>query len=97
MKVSRHLALPLLAVAIGLGVYLSLDLPGAPPHLVVLAGSGHVGPHAMPGRAARRGVAAALTLGPIEGDKEPPPEGAEAVDVLLVLDEDKEKEKEKEK
>ena len=30
MKVSRHLALPLLAVAIGLGVYLSLDLPGAP-------------------------------------------------------------------
>ena len=35
MKVSRHLALPLLAVAIGIGVYLSLDLQEPPqpvPH-----------------------------------------------------------------
>lgn len=30
MKVSRHLALPLLAVAIGVGAWLSLDRPGPP-------------------------------------------------------------------
>jgi len=30
MKVSRHLALPLLAVAIGTGAYLSFDRPGPP-------------------------------------------------------------------
>lgn len=30
MKVARHLALPLLAVAIGVGAWLSLDLPGPP-------------------------------------------------------------------
>lgn len=30
MKVSRHLALPLLAVAIGAGAYLSFDRPGPP-------------------------------------------------------------------
>lgn len=30
MKVSRHLALPLLAVAIGVGAYLGLDRPGPP-------------------------------------------------------------------
>jgi thiol-disulfide isomerase/thioredoxin len=30
MKVSRHLALPLLALAIGAGAYLSLDLQGPP-------------------------------------------------------------------
>lgn len=36
MKVSRHLALPLLAVAIGVGAYLSFDRPGPPqpvPHV----------------------------------------------------------------
>lgn len=30
MKASRHLALPLLALAIGVGGYLTLDLPGPP-------------------------------------------------------------------
>ncbi|MFO0578529.1 MAG: ChaN family lipoprotein [Polyangia bacterium] len=53
---------------------------GAPQRLVVLAGTGHVGRHAVPERAARRGVTASLTLGPIEGDAAPPT-GAESVDV----------------
>lgn len=57
----------------------------APQRLIVLAGVGHVGPLAIPGRAARRGVPASLTLGPIEEGDEPLPTGAEAVDVALVL------------
>lgn len=55
------------------------------PRLIVLAGVGHVGRHAVPERAARRGVTSALTLGPVEGDAAPP-DGAEAVDVVYRID-----------
>ncbi len=58
----------------------------APHRLVVLAGVGHVGPYAIPGRAARRGITASLTLGPVDNAADPPPQGAEAVDVLYILE-----------
>jgi hypothetical protein len=61
-------------------------LGSAGPHkLVVLAGAGHVGPYAIPGRASRRGVPAPLTVAPIESASEPPPQGAEAADILVVI------------
>lgn len=57
----------------------------APQRVVVLAGSGHVGPYAMPGRADRRGVSAHFTIGPVENESDPPPTGAEATDALVVI------------
>jgi uncharacterized iron-regulated protein len=62
----------------------------APHHLVVLAGTGHVGQFAIPSRAARRGVSASLSIGPIESPSAPPPaeKEAEAVDVLVVIGEE---------
>ena len=60
-----------------------------PPHrLLVLAGVGHVGPYAIPGRAQRRGVNTSLTVGPVEKASDPPPQGAEAVDVIVVIGSD---------
>lgn len=59
--------------------------PPAPAALVVLAGVGHVGVHAMPARAARRGAGESLTIAPVETLDEAPPVGAEAVDLLVVL------------
>lgn len=67
------------------GVAAILAQPGGPQRVVVLAGSGHVGPYAIPGRAARRGVSPGLTLASLPRASEPSPEGAEAVDVVLVL------------
>lgn len=65
-----------------------LAAPSAPARLLILAGVGHVGPYAMPGRATRRGVAASLTIGPVEQPTEPVPSGAEAVDVVAVIGSD---------
>lgn len=63
-----------------------LSSPTAPHRLLVLAGTGHVGPYAVPGRARRRGIDPSLTIGPIEPGDEKPPGGAEATDLLYVLD-----------
>lgn len=65
-----------------------LAAPSAPARLLILAGVGHVGPYAMPGRATRRGVAASVTVGPVEQPSEPVPTGAEAVDVVVVIGSD---------
>ena len=65
----------------------ALSTPSAPRRLIVLAGTGHVGPHAMPGRVRRRGIGSALTIGPIEPEESKPPTGAEATDLLYVLQE----------
>lgn len=68
------------------GVAQALTGPGAAKHVVVLAGVGHVGPYAMPPRATRRGVASSLTLAPQPRTDQALPDGAEAADVLLLLD-----------
>lgn len=68
------------------GVAQALTGPGAARHVVVLAGVGHVGPYAMPPRATRRGVASSLTLAPQPRTDQALPDGAEAADVLLLLD-----------
>lgn len=60
----------------------------APHRLLVLAGVGHVGPFAMPGRATRRGVSPILTVGPIEQGEEALPKDAEAVDAVVVIEND---------
>lgn len=59
-----------------------------PPHrLIVLAGVGHVGPYAMPARAERRGVRAALTFSPQVDEKEAPSPATdpEHTDLTIVL------------
>lgn len=58
----------------------------APQRLVVLAGTGHVGRHAVPERAGRRGAPTALTLGPAEAGEVP--RGAQALDVLYRIEAD---------
>lgn len=60
----------------------------APARLLVLAGVGHVGPFAIPGRAKRRGVTATLTVGPLERGDETLPKDAEAVDAVVIIDKD---------
>jgi hypothetical protein len=62
-----------------------LAAPSAPARLLILAGVGHVGPHALPGRATRRGVSASLTIGPVEQPSDPIPTDAESVDVVVVI------------
>ncbi len=61
--------------------------PRPPGRLIILAGVGHVGLYAMPARAARRGVAAALTFSPQVDEKEPPPppQDPESTDLTLLL------------
>jgi uncharacterized iron-regulated protein len=56
----------------------------APQRLIVLAGTGHVGRHAVPERAVRRGAPSGLTLGPAEAGEIP--HGAEALDVLYRIE-----------
>lgn len=60
----------------------------APARLLVLAGAGHVGPFAIPGRVKRRGVTATLTVGPLERGDEALPKDAEAVDAVVLIDKD---------
>lgn len=74
------------------GVVEILGRPHPPKRIVVLAGSGHVGRFAIPARAARRGIKAGLSIGPVdEKTEEPPessesgPEAADAVDVQVIL------------
>lgn len=56
----------------------------APQRLVVLAGTGHVGRHAVPERAGRRGAPTGLTLGPAEAGEIP--RGAQGLDVLYRIE-----------
>lgn len=56
----------------------------APQRLIVLAGTGHVGRHAVPERAVRRGAPTGLTLGPAEASEIP--RGAQALDVLYRIE-----------
>lgn len=56
----------------------------APQRLIVLAGTGHVGRHAVPERAVRRGAPTGLTLGPAEAGEVP--RGAQALDVLYRIE-----------
>lgn len=56
-----------------------------PARVVVLAGAGHVGRFAIPARAARRGVATGLSLGPVSEHSDEPPSPADEVDVQIVL------------
>lgn len=55
--------------------------PGAPRQVLVLAGGGHVGRHAIPPRAARRGVTRGLSVLPVAPGETP--SGADAVDLLV--------------
>jgi hypothetical protein len=67
------------------GVTTILGGPNPPKHVVVLAGSGHVGQFAIPARAARRGVSDGLSLAPVDEQPEEPPQEADAVDIQYVL------------
>lgn len=63
----------------------ALKAPGAPAHLVVVAGEGHTRSWAVPDRAARRGAAPYLTILPVLDEDEADARRDHAADVLWVL------------
>ena len=63
----------------------ALAAPGAPAHLVVVAGEGHTRSFAVPDRAARRGAAPYLTILPVLDEDEADARQDHVADVLWVL------------
>lgn len=63
----------------------ALKAPGAPSHLVVVAGEGHTHSFSIPDRAARRGAAPYLTVLPVLDEDEADARRDRVADILWVL------------